>query len=158
MGVGGCRACTLIEFWGGDGKDMDRKSPPQLVTDPTRVLVVGKSPVNRIVVSKIVERCGLRPVSETPGDAERTLKMLVPAAIVLDGGADNMDCNALMAGIASMRRASGKASPSVILLSIRNGAAEDLALSGIVDAVIAKPITTEKLQPAIERLVSVIRV
>lgn len=158
MGMSGCYAHVLIEFSGRDRIDMDRNSPPHLIIDLTKVLVVGKSPINRVVVSKIVERCGLRPVSETPGDAARTLQTLVPAAIVLDGGSDNTDCDALMQGIASARRASGKASPSVILLSIKNGASDGWALSSIVDSVIAKPITTEKLQPVIERLISLVRV
>ena len=37
-----------------------------LAPDLSRVLVVGKSQITRIVVSKIVERSGLRPVSESP--------------------------------------------------------------------------------------------
>ncbi|RWN01310.1 MAG: response regulator [Mesorhizobium sp.] len=122
-------------------------------TDFTRVLVVGKSPVNRVVVSKIVERSGLKPISESPEAAATTLRSLIPGAIVLDGGADNKDCDALMSGIDALRRISGGSRPSVILLSTKSGTPESLGLSSVVDAVVVKPITTERLQPVIDQLI-----
>jgi CheY-like chemotaxis protein len=125
-----------------------------LVTDLSRVLVVGKSQINRVVVSKIVERSGLKPVSESPETAAKILRTLIPGAIVLDGGADNKDCDTLMSCIATLRRTSGKSLPSVILLSTRTGTSESLGLSSVIDAVVAKPITTERLQPVIDRLIS----
>lgn len=121
--------------------------------DFSRVLVVGRSPVNRIVVSKIVERSGLKPISESPETAAKALQVFAPATIVLDGGADNRDCDGLIAGIVAARRAGGATTPSVILLSNRTGTPESLALSVIVDVVVAKPITPERLQPVIERLI-----
>jgi len=36
----------------------------EMVTDFSRVLVVGKSQITRVVVSKIVERSGLKPISD----------------------------------------------------------------------------------------------
>lgn len=135
-----------------------RDANTELVTDFSRVLVVGKSPINRVVVSKIVERSGLKPISESPDAAARTLRSLIPGAVVLDGGADNKDCEKLMPGIAAVRQASGKSLPSVILLSTRTGTPESLDLSSIVDAVVAKPITPERLQPVIDRLIALARV
>jgi CheY-like chemotaxis protein len=132
---------------------VSRNMAPETRTDFTRVLVVGKSPVNRVVVSKIVERSGLKPISESPETAATTLRSLIPGAVVLDGGADNKDCDALMSGIDALRRTSGKSLPSVILLSTKNGTPESLGLSSVVDAVVVKPITTERLQPVIDRLV-----
>ncbi|RWM21833.1 MAG: response regulator [Mesorhizobium sp.] len=132
---------------------VSRNVGPEMLMDFTRVLVVGKSPVNRVVVSKIVERSGLKPISESPETAATTLRSLIPGAVVLDGGADNKDCDALMSGIDALRRTSGKARPSVILLSTKNGTPESLGLSSVVDAVVVKPITTERLQPVIDRLV-----
>ncbi|MCA0032619.1 response regulator [Mesorhizobium sp. B263B2A] len=131
-----------------------RGSSSETIHDPSKVLVVGKSPINRVVVSKIVERSGLRPISESPDMAARTLRLLVPGAIVLDGGPDNKDCDNLMSGIETLRRASGKSFPPVILLSTNNGTAESLGLSSIIDAIVTKPITPERLQPVIDRLVS----
>lgn len=122
-------------------------------TDFSRVLVVGRSPVNRVVMSKIVERSGLKPISETPDTAEKALQVFLPGTVVLDGGADNSDCDKLMAGIAAMRRLGDGRTPSVILLSNRNGTPQSLGLSTIVDAVVAKPITPERLQPVIEILI-----
>ena len=121
--------------------------------DFSKVLVVGKSSINRVVVSKIVEQSGLRPISESPETAEKALAAAVPGAIVLDGGPDNKDCDRLMSAIDALRRASGKALPAVILLATRTGTSESLGLSSVVDAVVAKPITPERLQPVIDRLV-----
>ena len=131
-----------------------RDPSAETIRDRSRVLVVGKSPINRVVVSKIVERSGLRPISEAPDTAARTLRSLVPGAIVLDGGPDNKDCDNLMSGIETLRRASGKSLPPVILLSTKNGTPESLGLSSVIDVVVAKPITPERLQPVIDRLIS----
>ena len=132
---------------------MGRKANAEMIMDLSQVLVVGKSPINRVVVSKIVERSGLKPISETPEMAAKTLRTLVPGAVILDGGADNKDCDALMSGIDAMRRASGRSLPSVILLSTKIGTPESLGLSSVVDVVVTKPITTERLQPVIDRLI-----
>ena len=124
-------------------------APPR--ADFTKVLVVGRSAINRVVVSKIVERAGLKPIAEAPEAAERALHAHAPGTVVLDGGADNRDCDGLIAGIAAARGAGG-AAPAVILLSNRVGTPESLALPSVVDAVVAKPITAECLQPVIDRL------
>ena len=52
-------------------------------------LVVGKSHINRVVVSKIVERSGLRAALEVPETAVSALRHLRPAVVILDGGPDN---------------------------------------------------------------------
>ncbi|MER9603598.1 MULTISPECIES: response regulator [unclassified Mesorhizobium] len=130
-----------------------RDSSAEAIRDPSQVLVVGKSPINRVVISKIVERSGLKPISESPDTAARILRSLIPGVVVLDGGADNKDCENLMSSIAALRRASGKSLPPVILLSTKNGATESLGLSGIIDVVVAKPITPERLQPVIDCLI-----
>ncbi|KQZ15685.1 transcriptional regulator [Mesorhizobium sp. Root554] len=122
-----------------------------MMADFSRVLVVGRSRINLVVVSKIVERSGMRPISETPEMASKTLKTLVPCAVVLDGGADNRDCDALLSDLEAMRRASGN-KPSVILLSTKTGADGDMEVSSVIDAVVAKPITPELLQPVLSRL------
>ncbi|RVD64055.1 MAG: response regulator [Mesorhizobium sp.] len=130
-----------------------RDSTTEAIRDPSQVLVVGKSPINRVVISKIVERSGLKPISESPDTAARILRSLIPGVVVLDGGADNKDCDNLMSSIDALRRASGKSLPPVILLSTKNGTTESLGLSGIIDVVVAKPITPERLQPVIDRLI-----
>jgi len=134
-------------------KPVDRGAAARLPADFSKVLVVGKSSINRVVVSKIVERSGLKPISEPLETAEKALTSLVPGAVILDGGPDDKDCDRLLSGIDALRRASGKALPCVILLSTRNGTPDSLGLSSVVDAVVAKPITPERLQPVIDRLV-----
>lgn len=136
---------------------VSRNGESEMLTDFTRVLVVGKSPVNRVVVSKIVERSGLKPISESPETAAAALRSLIPGAVVLDGGADNKDCDALLSGIDALRRTSGKLLPSVILLSTKNGTPESLGLSSVVDVVVVKPITPERLQPVIDNLIALAR-
>jgi CheY-like chemotaxis protein len=123
----------------------------------TAVLVVGKSQITRVVVSRIVERSGLRPVSEPPENAQRTLSALKPGTVILDGGVDNCDCNHLLASISAQRRVSDRNVPRVILLSTRIGTPESLSLGSTVDAVVAKPITPEALQPVVDRLMETVR-
>jgi len=123
-----------------------------MTPDLGRVLVVGQSQINRIVVSRIVERSGLKPVSETPLGAIRMLPLIFPGLIVLDGGPQNQDCDGLVPGILALRRMSSRELPAVILLSNRTGTPESLSLSGKIDAVVAKPFTTDQLQPVVDRL------
>lgn len=133
---------------------VNRDASTEAIRDPSQVLVVGKSPINRVVISKIVERSGLKPISESPDTAVRILRSLIPGAVVLDGGADNKDCDNLMSSIDALRRISGKSLPPVILLSTKNGTPESLGLSSVIDVVVAKPITPERLQPVIDRLLN----
>lgn len=120
--------------------------------DYSKVLVVSRSQINRIVVSRIIEQCGLKSVAESPETAPAALASLIPGTVVLDGGPENSDCDAVLAGVASIRGVAGKAAPTVIFLSNRTGTPESLCLPRTVDYVVAKPITPERLQQIIERL------
>ena len=120
--------------------------------NPSLVLVAGRSEITRVVVSKIVERSGLRSACESPEASVRLLELLAPATVIIDGGADNHECDDLLSAIATARRATGRSFPSVILLSTRNARPEDLSLAHIVDAVVAKPITLDRLQPVVDRI------
>ncbi len=128
----------------------ERDAAHGLAPDMSRVLVAGNSQINRIVVCKIVERSGLKPVSEPPVGAVRVLPLLFPGLVILDGGPDNTDCDSVIAGVVALRRAAGKNLPAVILLSNRSG--ESVSLRGTVDAVVTKPFTTDHLQPVVEQL------
>lgn len=131
-------------------RNSERHDPQ--IADLNQVLVVARSQINRVVITRIVERSGLRPVSEAPEAALTMLRHLTPGTIILDGGSDNRDCDALIPAIMSLRQASGCKLPSVILLSSRPGTPESLSLSSAVDVVVAKPITPERLQPVVEKL------
>lgn len=142
-------ATTRVE----PGFDQDRSHAgrPGLSPDVSRVLIAGQSQINRIVVSRIVERCGLKPVTEPPASALRILPLIFPGLVILDGGADNCECDMLIPGILSLRRISGRDLPAVILLSNRTGRPDGpLALMSTVDAVVSKPFTTEQLQPVVD--------
>lgn len=120
-------------------------------TDNGHVLVVARSRVNLVVVSEIVHRCGLRARSESIEGASGHLKSSRPRLVILDGGVENHDCDMLMEDIAALQRTSETRTPRVIMLSNRNGSIESLSLSSLVDEVVAKPITPERLQPVIDR-------
>ncbi len=136
---------------------MNQNSDAAPLIDFSTVVVVAKSPINRIVLAKIVERTGLRPIVEAPETAAARLLALTPCAIVLDGGVNNKECDHLEAIIAAVRRVCGGTSPAVILLSSKIGTPRSLGLPDVVDTVVAKPITPEKLQPVIERLIAMTR-
>jgi len=121
------------------------------------VLVIGKSNITRVVVSKIVERSGLHPVAESPQDGQSAISRVMPGTVILDGGADNCDCNHLYAHLSDQRRASGRNVPRVILLSTSTATPETLSLGPVIDAVVAKPITPESLQPVVDRLLETAR-
>ncbi|MEP9385959.1 response regulator [Mesorhizobium sp. KR9-304] len=131
----------------------DRDAAHGLAPDLSRVLVVGSSQINRIVVARIVERSGLKPISETPVGAVRILPLMFPGLVILDGGPDNKDCDSVAPGLMALRRVSDRKLPAVILLSNRTGDDASIALGGSVDAVVTKPFTTEQLQPVVDRLV-----
>ena len=120
--------------------------------DYANVLVAGRSNVTRVVVMKIVERCGLRSISATPETAIYALRDRIPHAVILDGGISNHDCDRLIEDINALCDRKGSPTPPVILLSNRTGTRETLDLSVLVEAVVPKPITPETLQPVVERL------
>lgn len=120
--------------------------------DLSRVLVVGNSQINRIVVARIVERAGLEPVCEPPASATRLIPLIFPALVILDGGPDHRDCESVAAGIAALRRISGGRLPAAILLANRNPAPLSPLLCRITDVVVTKPFTTRQLQPEVEML------
>ena len=119
-------------------------------------LVVGTSQINRIVVSRIAERAGLKVLSETPDSAGATLAARLPGTVILDGGADNRECERLMESLAAQRRAAGGPTPFVILLSTTNPP-DGQPKGGTIDAIVAKPITPERLQPLIQRMIDRVR-
>ena len=114
------------------------------------VLVVIAAPIDRIVVSRIAERAGYRTVSRTPDEMVLTEPGDVPALIILDSGADG---EALIERIAPLRRPAGRwHAPLLILLGNAGPLARQVAGSGIGAAVVAKPITPDRLQPIIREM------
>jgi CheY-like chemotaxis protein len=129
-----------------DGEPFDGPGPAPLV------LVIGKSRINSIVVTRIAERSGLRSTSGPPESAEAAIASLQPSIVILDGGADNCDCTEVMPSLKAARDATGGHMPVVILLSTRNLPEAGEAHDDVIDAVVSKPILPELLQPVIDRL------
>lgn len=119
-------------------------------------LIVSSSPINRIVVGAIAERAGLKVVSETPDNAASTLLSRQPGTVILDGGADDRECEGLLESLASQRQASASGGPVIILLSNHTPAAGEPA-GQMIDAMVAKPITPDRLQPLIQSMVERLR-
>lgn len=116
------------------------------------VMVVGESRINCIVISRVVERVGLKVTIETPLAAPGALLRERPAIAILDGGPQNSDCDGLIDHLEHKRRASARGLPAVILLSTANLGVETAPIAKVVDMVVAKPLTVDRLQPAIETL------
>lgn len=137
----------------GDLQQPRHSEIPLAIFEPNRVLVVGKSQINRIVVCRIVERGGFKSRSEPPEEADAVLRRSIPGTVILDGGPNNSDCDELLASLQSLRAQSPEGYPRVILLSNRVVYEDDrLAAHPTIDAVVAKPITPELLQPVVDRL------
>src|SRR5690606_9222231 len=114
-------------------------------------------PVNRVVVSRIAERAGLKVISMSPQEAPATLLSKWPGVVILDGGADDRDCEGLMESLAAQRLAAGGRAPFVILLRNPSAKQGQPARGGTVDAIVAKPITPDRLQPLIRSMIDRVR-
>lgn len=130
----------------------EERGGPEL--DFSKVLVVSRSQINRIVVTRIIEQSGLKAIAESPETAPSALTDIIPGTVVLDGGPENSDCDAVLSGVAAIRSMVRRSAPCVIFLSNRSGTAESLALPRTVDFVVAKPITPDRLHQIIEKLKS----
>lgn len=132
----------------------DRRPDGQASRDsylPAPVVVVGRSQVNLVVLSRIVELARMKPIAEAPEAAGRVIEANRPAIVVLDGGADMHECDSVLESIIAQKRLSGGAAPFVILLTPNNRPQLPVTSSAI-DAVVAKPVTQERLQPLFEQI------
>lgn len=115
------------------------------------VLIVGRLPVNLVVLSRIAERALMRPVTEAPERAAMLLEKLQPTVVILDCGADLHECDALFGSIAAQKRLTERA-PYAILLTPNARTAAEVMERGVVDALVAKPVTPDRLQPMLEQV------
>lgn len=117
------------------------------------VLAVGNSRIGNVVVGKIAERAGLKALATTPENAGEVLSSEKPATVILDGGADDNECNVVMESLAAQRTQSGGRLPVVIFLSSMDMSAPT-AYRNLVDAVVAKPVNPDRLQPLMQTLLA----
>ena len=122
----------------------------QAFVQPETVIVVSTSQVNLIVLSRIVERARLKAVNCEPERAGAHIARIDPLIVILDGGSDMRECDAALGPIAVQKRMSDGARPHVVLLTVRNMQPDDVDMGGLIDSLVAKPVTPERLQPLIE--------
>lgn len=134
--------------------DTDRAAAPDINFD--LALIVCASPVNRVVVSRIAERIGLKVLAPAPETALAILQSHRPGTVILDGGPDDSDCDMLLADLRAMRGdANGR--PFAILLSNGRRSRDGLPLADAIDVVVAKPVTPERLTPPIRAMLDRVR-
>ncbi len=138
-------------------RESGRVSPSSHRADFDLALVVGTSPVNRVVVSRIAERAGLKVVATSPQEAASTLKSRWPGIVILDGGADDRECDSVLESLAAQRLAAGGRAPFVILLQNASPRQGQPMRGGTIDAIVAKPITPDRLQPMIRSMIDRVR-
>jgi len=122
----------------------------QAFVQPETVIVVSTSQVNLIVLSRIVERARLKAVNCEPERAGAHIARIDPLIVILDGGSDMRECDAALGPIAVQKRMSDGARPHVVLLTVRNVQPDAVDMGGLIDSLVAKPVTPERLQPLIE--------
>ena len=114
---------------------------------PAQVVLVGRSQVTMVVLSKIAERVGLRTAAYSTQTASQAIMDGGAVIAILDGGADHRECDEVLDALRARKRLDGNGYPFVILLTTGT---QDPRLPhhvGVIDAVVAKPITPESLQP-----------
>lgn len=122
----------------------------QYVIDFDLALIVARSVITRIVVSRIAEQAGLRTHSQTPEEASPFIAGHVPAIVLLAGGDDGNDCDDLLEQLVAIKRDSGLSrAPRLIMLM--NEVAHQ-PHHHMIDATIAMPATPDRLQPVIRDL------
>ncbi|MCT7374029.1 hypothetical protein [Chelativorans salis] len=124
--------------------------------DTNRVLIVSDSPINRIVIARTLERIYLKPQAVASSAALKTLNDSRPMMVIIDGPAQGVAFDPLLAELAKKRGSSQRNLPRTVLI---NGPAQqsDVPPAELFDAVAIKPITPDVLQPIVERLVKDIR-
>ncbi|QDZ01652.1 response regulator [Nitratireductor mangrovi] len=117
-----------------------------------QALVVGSSPINCVVISRVVERFGIRVSSVAPRQATERLTREEPAIVILDLQPSDGDCAELFEQLRAMRSRTSRSLPAVLLLSTTNTVPGTVEAGPVVDMVVARPVTIDRLQPAIEAL------
>ncbi|WP_309083380.1 response regulator [Chelativorans sp.] len=114
------------------------------------VLVVAASPINRIVISRTIERAGMRATTTSPETALDALGERRPAMVIVDEGGQEGLLTLLFGEIARLR--AGDAGLPRVVLVVEPSQQRGKSYGGIVDAVVVKPLTPEGLQPIVQRL------
>lgn len=135
-----------------DPDDSDRVNDTAIERQnwPQPVMIIAASPVNRVVIIRIAERAGLKTMAPHPDAAPAALAQHTPAMVILDEDARLDSRRLLVDAIAPQRRIRHNL-PFTVLLTTNVQDHGEPESEGF-DAIVAKPITAEVLQPVIDDL------
>lgn len=129
---------------------------PGAKPETSRCLVVAASPVNGVVVCRIIETSGLKAVTCTAAEAEEQLAVSGACVAVVEANARHGD-RSILPSILSARDRSRHGLPLVVALE---RGAVDTPCAGAVarpDAVVLMPITSDNLGPVVLKLAEQVR-
>lgn len=116
------------------------------------VMVIASSAVDRVVVSRIIERAGLKVATCAADTAPELLQRTMPCVVVAEQGTGEAE-RAALRNVAETRARSAAGLPFVIALSRPGLPSTGRGDDGDADAVIAMPITPDGLAPVVLKLV-----
>lgn len=114
-------------------------------------LIVSETQVNRIVVSRIVESTGMKTLSMTLPQALGLSHQQQFALIVIDGGPGTASAAEVIRRFSTGPQLAEVGKPAIILLSTSMALPEGIETDAI-DAVVAKPLTPDRLEAEVLRL------
>lgn len=114
-------------------------------------LIISQSPVNRIVITRSLERLLLKAEAVAPDQALFALEQNKPWLVVIDEQGSEEQMETFTKKVMQQRRGSeNKRSPLAMLIARSNDSKEQA--SQIFDAVLVRPVTPDVLLPTVERL------
>ena len=107
------------------------------------MLVVSGSPVNSVVVSRIVRDCGVKPVTASSHEAIDIMQSSRPLLVIVEANGDQADIVSLLDYMSGM----ADAPPAMCLIGTADAEQPDYPFA----AVTKMPVSTETIQSHIDR-------
>lgn len=115
---------------------------PDTASSGRFALVVSRSPVNSVVVSRVVQDCGIRPVTSNPDNAIEIMRASLPLLVVMEVCQEPGVLTPLLSHISSI----GNAPPVICLINGSQAKLPDYAFRAIAKM----PITVDVFRPLIQ--------
>ncbi len=128
-------------------------SPRAANTNRKSALIVSETQVNRIVVSRIVESTGMKTLSMTPPQALGQPQQQLFSLVVIDGEPGMALAAEIIKQYSTGPHLTDAGKPAIIFLSTSMTLPEGIETDAI-DAVVAKPLTPDRLEAEVVRLTS----
>ncbi len=117
-----------------------------------RAIIVAASPIDRIVIARTIERIYLKPMPIPPESVLETLRRKT-RIVIIDALKQEEVIEPLLAELARQRQAA-KGSPRVLMIVEPDQHHLFKTRTDAVDATFVRPITPDRLQRAIERVLN----